>query len=193
MRRRCSPFDPSGSAMSIPGWSQVVADVFSPNRRGYERVPTAAHLASWAGGPGCDERRAGSIGGHPSRQPASQAALGVAALSAARTKDTYYGARYRRIRHPRCPPKQPMSPYPLHTQPPPHTTTPTIPPPHTPHHPTNQPHTTLHNTLTTTKPNTTSSHHPPWVTNFRNAKTPHASACQGLLLGVPPACGGLLT
>ena len=61
--------------MSIPGWSQVVADVFIAETGADMSVfPTAAHLASWAGVvPGCDESAGlGQIGGHPSRQPASQ-------------------------------------------------------------------------------------------------------------------------
>ena len=61
--------------------------------------PTAAHLASWAGVvPGCNES-AGRVKSATTR-PGNRhlkAALGVAALSAARTKDTYYSARYRRI------------------------------------------------------------------------------------------------
>ena len=43
--------------MSIPGWSQVVADVFIAETGADMTVfPTAAHLASWAGVvPGCNE------------------------------------------------------------------------------------------------------------------------------------------
>jgi transposase len=61
--------------------------------------PTAVHLASWAGVvPGCHES-AGRVKSATTR-PGNRhlkAALGVAALSAARTKDTYYSARHRRI------------------------------------------------------------------------------------------------
>lgn len=61
--------------------------------------PTAAHLASWAAVvPGCNES-AGRVKSATTR-PGNRhlkAALGVAALSAARSKDTYYNARYRRI------------------------------------------------------------------------------------------------
>src|SRR4051795_10356728 len=86
--------------MSIPGWSQVVADVFIAETGADMSVfPTAAHLASWAGVvPGCNES-AGRVKSGATR-PGNRhlkAALGVAALSAARTKDTYYSARYRRI------------------------------------------------------------------------------------------------
>jgi transposase len=61
--------------------------------------PTAHHLASWAGVvPGCNES-AGRVksaktlpGNHHLK-----AALGVAALSASRSTNTYFGARFRRI------------------------------------------------------------------------------------------------
>ena len=86
--------------MSIPGWSQIVADVFIAETGADMSVfPTAAHLASWAGVvPGCNES-AGRVKSTTTR-PGNRhlkAALGVAALSAARTKSTYYSARYRRI------------------------------------------------------------------------------------------------
>ena len=86
--------------MSIPGWSQIIANVFIAETGADMSVfPTAAHLASWAGvAPGCNES-AGRIKS-AATQPGNRhlkAALGVAALSAARTKDTYYNARYRRI------------------------------------------------------------------------------------------------
>jgi transposase len=86
--------------MSIPGWSQIVADVFIAETGADMTVfPTAAHLASWAGVvPGCNES-AGRIKSGAIR-PGNRhlkAALGVAALSAARSKDTYYSVRYRHI------------------------------------------------------------------------------------------------
>jgi transposase len=86
--------------MSIPGWSQVVANVFIAETGADMSVfPTAAHLASWAGVvPGCNES-AGRIKS-ASIRPGNRhlkAALGIAALSAARSKNTYYSARYRRI------------------------------------------------------------------------------------------------
>jgi transposase len=63
------------------------------------RFPTASHLASWAGGcPGNDE----SAGKHRSGKirkgsPCLRTALVEAAHGAARTKNTYLGAQYRRL------------------------------------------------------------------------------------------------
>jgi transposase len=86
--------------ISIPGWSEVVANVFIAETGADMSVfPTAGHLASWAGVvPGCNEsagrvKSASILAGNRHLK----AALGVAALSAARSKDTYYGARHRRI------------------------------------------------------------------------------------------------
>ena len=86
--------------MSIPGWSQIVAQVFIAETGADMSVfPTAAHLASWAGVvPGCNESagRVKSASIRPGNRHL-KGALGVAALSAARGKDTYYSVRYRRI------------------------------------------------------------------------------------------------
>lgn len=86
--------------ISIPGWSQIVADVFIAETGADMSVfPTAEHLASWAGlVPGCNESagRVKSVSIRPGNRHL-KAALGVAALSAARSKDTYYSARFRRI------------------------------------------------------------------------------------------------
>src|SRR5512132_623966 len=73
--------------MSIPGWSQIVADVFIAETGADMSVfPTAEHLASWAGVvPGCNES-AGRVKSGATR-PGNRhlkAALGAAALSAAR-------------------------------------------------------------------------------------------------------------
>ena len=86
--------------MSIPGFSAIVADVFIAETGADMSVfPTAGHLASWAGVvPGCNES-AGRVKSATTR-PGNRhlkAALGVAALSAARSKNTYYSTRYRRI------------------------------------------------------------------------------------------------
>lgn len=95
------PFRPARELlMSIPGFSQVVADVFIAETGADMSVfPTAAHLASWAGVvPGCNESadRVKSAATRPGNRHL-KAALGVAALSAARSKDTYYAARFQRI------------------------------------------------------------------------------------------------
>jgi transposase len=66
---------------------------------GVNRFPTAGHLASWAGTcPGSNES-AGRIKSTHTRPgtPYLKGALGVAAMSAARNKDTYLSAKYRRI------------------------------------------------------------------------------------------------
>jgi len=63
------------------------------------RFPTAGHLASWAGTcPGSNES-AGRVKSTKTRpgNPYLKGALGVAAMSAARSKDTYLSAKYRRI------------------------------------------------------------------------------------------------
>lgn len=96
-----APFRPIRELlMSIPGWSQVVANVFIAETGADMSVfPTAEHLASWAGVvPGCNQsaNRVKSASIRPGNRHL-KAALGVAALSAARSKDTYYSVRYRRI------------------------------------------------------------------------------------------------
>lgn len=85
---------------SIPGWSQVVADVFIAETGADMSVfPSAGHLASWAGVvPGSNESAGRVKSAHP--RPGNRhlkGALGVAVLSAARTKDTYIAARFQRI------------------------------------------------------------------------------------------------
>ncbi len=63
------------------------------------RFPTAGHLASWAGTcPGSNES-AGRVKSTKTRpgNPYLKGALGIAAMSAARSKDTYLAAKYRRI------------------------------------------------------------------------------------------------
>jgi len=86
--------------MSIPGFSVRIAEVFIAET-GADMIafPTAAHLASWAGvAPGCNES-AGRVKSAATR-PGNRylkAALGIAALSAARSKNTYYNAKFTRI------------------------------------------------------------------------------------------------
>ncbi|MCX2935037.1 IS110 family transposase [Mycobacterium sp. CVI_P3] len=86
--------------ISIPGWSENVANVFIAETGADMSVfPSAAHLASWAGVvPGCNQSagRVKSAAIRPGNRHL-KAALGIAALSAARSKATYYSARYRRI------------------------------------------------------------------------------------------------
>jgi transposase len=85
---------------SIPGWSTTVAEVFLAETGGdMTAFPTAGHLASWAGVcPGANE----SAGRVKSTKTCNgnrnlKGALGIAALSAARSRDTYFAAKYRRI------------------------------------------------------------------------------------------------
>ena len=63
------------------------------------KFKTAGHLASWAGTcPGSNES-AGRIKSTKTRpgNPYLKGALGIAALSASRTNNSYYSAKYRRI------------------------------------------------------------------------------------------------
>ena len=93
---------------SIPGIGTCVADVIIAETGGdMTRFPTAGHLASWAGTcPGSNES-AGRIKSTRTRpaNPYLKGALGVAAMSAARSKDTYLSAKYRRIASRRGPVK----------------------------------------------------------------------------------------
>lgn len=86
--------------ISIPGLSRIVAEVFIAETGGDMSVfPSAGHLASWAGvSPGSNES-AGRIKSTKTR-PGNRylkGVLGSAALSAARSKNTYFAAKYRRI------------------------------------------------------------------------------------------------
>ncbi len=94
--------------VSIPGISVIVADVVIAETGGdMSRFPTAGHLASWAGTcPGSNES-AGRVKSTHTRpgNPYLKGALGAAAMSAARSHDTYFGAKYRRIASRRGPVK----------------------------------------------------------------------------------------
>jgi len=86
--------------VTIPGISTGVADVIiAETGADMTRFPSAGHLASWAGTtPGSNES-AGRIKSTHTRpgNPYLKGALGVAAMSAARSKGTYYSAKYRRV------------------------------------------------------------------------------------------------
>jgi transposase len=86
--------------VTIPGISTGVADVVIAETGGdMRRFATAGHLASWAGTcPGSNES-AGRVKSTNTRpgNPYLKGALGTAAMSAARSKNTYFSAKYRRI------------------------------------------------------------------------------------------------
>ena len=86
--------------VTIPGISTLVADVIvAETGADMAQFPTAAHLASWAGTcPGSNES-AGRVKSTHTRpgNPYLKGALGIAAMSAARGRDTYLGAKYRRV------------------------------------------------------------------------------------------------
>jgi transposase len=85
---------------TIPGISTRAADVIvAETGADMSRFSTAAHLASWAGVcPGSNES-AGRVKSTQTRpgNPYLKGVLGIAALSAIRSSDTYYCAKYRRI------------------------------------------------------------------------------------------------
>src|SRR5664280_2473296 len=94
--------------VTMPGFSTLVADVIiAETGADMSRFPTPGHLASWAGTcPGSNES-AGRIKSTHTRpgNPYLKGALGIAALSASRSHDTYYAAKYRRIASRRGPVK----------------------------------------------------------------------------------------
>ena len=96
-----APFAQARDALvTIPGISQIVADVIIAETGADMTVfPTAGHLASWAGVcPGLNESAGRVKSAHTRHGNAHlKAALGVAAMSASRTNNTYLAARYRRI------------------------------------------------------------------------------------------------
>jgi transposase len=94
--------------VSIPGFSTTTAEVFIAETGADMTVfSTAGQLASWAGAsPGSNES-AGRVKSTKTR-PGNRylkGALGTAALSAARSKNTYFSAKYRRITARRGPSK----------------------------------------------------------------------------------------
>ncbi len=99
---------PRDLIITIPGISTVVADVIiAETGADMSRFPTAGHLASWAGTcPGSNES-AGRVKSTHTRpgNPYLKGALGIAAMSAARSHDTYLAAKYRRVASRRGPVK----------------------------------------------------------------------------------------
>jgi len=94
--------------VTIPGISTGVADVIIAETGGdMSRFPSAGHLASWAGTcPGSNES-AGRVKSTHTRpgNPYLKGALGAAAMSASRSKGTYFSAKFRRIASRRGPVK----------------------------------------------------------------------------------------
>ncbi|WP_212520840.1 IS110 family transposase [Actinospica acidithermotolerans] len=89
-----------GLLQTIPGVGRCTAETIVAETGALtERFPTPGHLASWAGVTPGHYQSAGKV--NSSRTgPGSRwlaAALGLAALSAGRSKYTYLGARYRRL------------------------------------------------------------------------------------------------
>ena len=86
--------------ISIPGFSRITAEVFIAETGADMSVfPTAGHLASWAGlSPGSNES-AGRIKSTKTRAGNRylKGAIGIAALTAARSRNTYFSAKYKRI------------------------------------------------------------------------------------------------
>jgi len=85
---------------SIPGIGTTTAQVITAETGAdMTRFPTAGHLASWAGVcPGHHESAGRTKSTHTRPgNPYLKAVLGTAAMNAARNKDSYLGARYRRL------------------------------------------------------------------------------------------------
>jgi transposase len=85
---------------SIPGIATTTAQVITAETGAdMSRFPTAGHLASWAGVCPGHHESAGRTKSTQTRpgNPYLKAVLGTAAMNAARNKDSYLGARYRRL------------------------------------------------------------------------------------------------
>lgn len=98
-----NPVEPSGPVerlCTIPGVSTLLAQtIIAEIGLDMTRFPTAGHLASWAGMCPGNNESAGRRGPGRTRHGDVhlRAALGQAAITAARAKDTYLSARYRRL------------------------------------------------------------------------------------------------
>lgn len=94
--------------ISIPGFSTTIAEVFIAETGADMTVfPTAGHLASWAGASPGSIESAGRVKSTKTR-PGNRylkGALGIAALSAARSRNTYFSAKYGRLSARRGPSK----------------------------------------------------------------------------------------
>ncbi len=103
------PFLPARELLkSIPGFSQIIAEVFIAETGGdMTQFDTPQQLAAWAGvSPGSNES-AGRVKSTKTR-PGNRylkGALGVAALNQARTRKTYFSAKYHRLASTRGPMK----------------------------------------------------------------------------------------
>lgn len=93
---------------TIPGIGTMTADVvIAETGADMSRFPTAKHLASWAGTTPGNNESAGRVKSSRTRpgNPYLQGALGAAAMACSQNRDTYLGARYRRIASRRGPQK----------------------------------------------------------------------------------------
>src|SRR6478609_5243235 len=103
------PFLPARELLeSIPGFSQIIAEIFIAETGGdMTQFRTPQQLASWAGvSPGSNES-AGRVKSTKTR-PGNRylkGALGVAALNQAKSKKTYFSAKYRHLAPTRGPMK----------------------------------------------------------------------------------------
>ncbi len=94
--------------VTIPGISTLVADVIiAETGADMTRFASAGHLASWAGTCPGNNESAGRVKSTKTRpgNPYLKGALGIAAMSAARSNGTYLSAKYRRIASRRGPVK----------------------------------------------------------------------------------------